>query len=109
MQNRCKECESQYWKLLYVTSVQRFDKVQARMILIFILLSVLTAVCCFITALACIRTHRFIAEYECVEETQVEIEQDSEGENLAVIGNESEVNVWDKLKNSGEKSQRQEK
>ena len=36
-------------------------------------------------------------EYEAIEETQIEIEQDSEGENLAVIGNESEVNVtWDR-------------
>lgn len=95
MQNDCKECENQYWKLMYIVSVKRFDKVLARMIFIFILFSVITAVCCFITALACIRTHHFIAEYECVEETQVEIEQDSEGVNTAIIGDGSEVNVWD--------------
>lgn len=96
MQN-CKECESQYWKAMYIAASQRFDKVLARLIVVFILLSVIAAVCCFITALACIRTHRFIAEYECVEETQIEIEQDSEGENFALVSNGSEVDVeWDK-------------
>ena len=96
MQN-CKECESQYWKAMYIAASQRFDKVLARLIVVFILLSVIAAVCCFITALACIRTHRFIAEYECVEETQIEIEQDSEGENFALVSNGSEVDVeWDR-------------
>lgn len=96
MQN-CKECESQYWKAMYIAASQRFDKVLARLIVVFILLSVIAAVCCFITALACIRTHRFIAEYECVEETEIEIQQDSEGENFALVSNGSEVDVeWDK-------------
>ena len=96
MQN-CKECESQYWKAMYIAASQRFDKVLARLIIVFILLSVIAAVCCFITALACIRTHRFVAEYECVEETQIEIEQDSEGENFALVSNGSEVDVeWDR-------------
>lgn len=96
MQN-CKECESQYWKAMYIAASQRFDKVLARLIVVFILLSVIAAVCCFITALACIRTHRFIAEYECVEETGIEIQQDSEGENFALVSNGSEVDVeWDK-------------
>lgn len=96
MQN-CKECESQYWKAMYIAASQRFDKVLARLIVVFILLSVIAAVCCFITALACIRTHRFVAEYECVEETQIEIEQDSEGENFALVSNGSEVDVeWDR-------------
>lgn len=99
MQNDCKNCESQYWKVMYIAASQRFDKVLARLIFIFILLSVIAAVCCFITALACIRTHHFIAEYECVEETQVEIEQDSEGENLAVIGDRNEVNYGAKNHN----------
>lgn len=96
MQN-CKECESQYWKAMYIAASQRFDKVLARLIVVFILLSVIAAVCCFITALACIRTHRFIAEYECVEETEIEIQQDSEGENFALVSNGSEVDVqWDR-------------
>lgn len=96
MQN-CKECESQYWKAMYIAASQRFDKVLARLIVVFILLSVIAAVCCFITALACIRTHRFIAEYECVEETGIEIQQDSEGENFALVSNGSEVDVeWDR-------------
>lgn len=96
MQN-CKECESQYWKVMYIAASQRFDKVLARLIVVFILLSVIAAVCCFITALACIRTHRFIAEYECVEETGIEIQQDSEGENFALVSNGSEVDVeWDR-------------
>lgn len=96
MQN-CKECESQYWKSMYIAASQRFDKVLARLIVVFILLSVIAAVCCFITALACIRTHRFIAEYECVEETEIEIQQDSEGENFALVSNGSEVDVeWDR-------------
>ena len=96
MQN-CRECESQYWKAMYIAASQRFDKVLARLIVVFILLSVIAAVCCFITALACIRTHRFIAEYECVEETEIEIQQDSEGENFALVSNGSEVDVeWDK-------------
>lgn len=93
-QNECKECENQYWKLMYIASTQRFDKAMAKMIFISIVLSVIAAVCCFITALVCIRTHRFIAEYECVEETEIEIQQDSEGVNTAIIGDESEVNVW---------------
>ena len=82
---------------MYIAASQRFDKVLARLIVVFILLSVIAAGCCFITALACIRTHRFIAEYECVEETEIEIQQDSEGENFALVSNGSEVDVeWDR-------------
>lgn len=95
MQHDCKNCESQYWKVMYIAASQRFDKVLSRMILIFILMSVITAICCFIAALACVRTHQFIAEYEAIEETEIEIEQDSEGVNTAIIGDGSEVNIWD--------------
>lgn len=92
----CRDCESMYWKQMYLTAEKRFDKVQAKLILISIIMCVLMCICVFITALACIRTQRFIAEFEYVEETQIDIEQDSEGENLAVIGGE-DVNVaWDR-------------
>lgn len=90
----CKECENQYWKVMYIASVQRFDKVLARMVLTLIVLSVITAACCITAAIVCVRTQKFIAEYEAVEETEIEIEQDSEGVNTAIIGDESEVKIW---------------
>lgn len=88
----CRECESLYWKQAYFTAEQRFDKAQARFIAITITLCVIMAVCVFITALCSIRTQHFIADFEYVEETEVEIQQDSEGGNLAVIGDRNEVN-----------------
>lgn len=88
----CKECENQYWKQMYITAAQRFDTVLARIIALFVVIVVIMMICVFATILICIRTHRFIENFEYVEETEVEITQD-DGINAAVVGSDNEVNI----------------
>ena len=78
---------------MYITAAQRFDKVQTRITIAFVVMTVITALCVIIAAMTCIRTQEFINQFECVEEAEIEIVQDSNGVNTAVIGEKSEVNV----------------
>lgn len=76
---------------------QRFDKVLVRLTVGFVLAFAVMMLCVFITTLMVIKTQKFISEFEYVEETEIAVEQNSKGENFALITNESEVNVqWDK-------------
>lgn len=93
----CKVCENQKWKEHYMMAQQRFDKVLVRLTVGFVLAFTVMMLCVFITTLMVIKTQKFISEFEYVEETEIEVEQNSEGENFALITNESEVDVqWDK-------------
>lgn len=71
---------------------QRFDKVVSRLV-IGTIISFMIAVGCLIATICVIfKFQAFIAQFEYVEETTYEIEQD-EGINQAIIGNNNELGV----------------
>lgn len=83
----CKECENKYWKQMYTTAVKRFDDVTMKLTIAVIIAFTISVACLIITVCALIRTQNFVSKFEYVEETSVEIEQDSDGANTAIIGN----------------------
>ena len=84
--DKCEICKSE-WKERYNTAVVRFDKALTMAYTITII-SVIAAITSIILAALCVaKTHEFIAQFECVEETL--IEQDGEGQNVAVVIDQS--------------------
>lgn len=83
----CKECENKYWKQMYTTAVKRFDDITMKLTIAVIIAFTISVACLIITVCALIRTQNFVSRFEYVEETSVEIEQDSGGANTAIIGN----------------------
>lgn len=93
----CKNCNTNHWKNQYLMAQERFDRVLIRLTVGTIIAFTISVLCLFATIYTILKVQAFIENFEYVEETQVEIEQDSEGENFALITNESEVDVqWDK-------------
>lgn len=88
----CKECENKYWKQMYITAVKRFDDVIMKLTIAVIIAFTISVACLITTICALIRTQNFVSRFEYVEETSVEIEQDSGGANTAIIG--SGVNFY---------------
>lgn len=88
----CKECENKYWKQMYTTAVKRFDDVIMKLTIAVIIAFTISVACLITTICALIRTQNFVSRFEYVEETSVEIEQDSGGTNTAIIG--SGVNFY---------------
>ena len=88
----CKSC-NQIWQQRYNEAVRRFDKSLNKAIAVMLIAIVISFVCIIATISIAIRTQKFIAQFEYVEETNVEIEQ-NEGINAAIVGDESEVTIY---------------
>lgn len=88
----CKSC-NQIWQQRYNEAVRRFDKSLNKAITVMLIAIVISFVCIIATISIAIRTQKFISQFEYVEETKVEIEQ-NEGINAAIVGNESEVTIY---------------
>ena len=88
----CKSC-NQIWQQRYNEAVRRFDKSLNKAITVMLIAIVISFVCIIATISIAIRTQKFIAQFEYVEETNVEIEQ-NEGINAAIVGDESEVTIY---------------
>ena len=87
----CKACENQKWKEHYLLAQQRFDKVLVGLTIGFVIMFTVMILCVFVTACMVIRTQRFIDEFEYVEETEIQIEQDCNGHNVVMLPNGDEV------------------
>lgn len=57
----------------------------------FVIMFTVMILCLFVTACMVIRTQKFINEFEYVEETEIQIEQDCNGHNVVVLPNGDEV------------------
>ena len=90
----CKSCGSYKWKEMYIEAQQRFDKVVIKLTIGTIIAFTIMILCLLATICALIRTQNFINSFEYVEETEVEISQDSDGMNTAIIGDRNEVDVY---------------
>lgn len=90
----CKACENKKWKDNYILAQQRFDKYMTKVTIGLVIAFTVLVICLLITACLLIKTQRFINEFEYVEETEVEISQDSDGMNTAVVGYGNEVGVY---------------
>lgn len=88
----CKSC-NQIWQQRYNEAVRRFDKSLNKAITVMLIAIVISFVCIIATISIAIRTQKFISQFEYVEETNVEIEQ-NEGINAAIVGDESEVTIY---------------
>lgn len=84
----CRSCVIEAeWQERYQIAEKRFDKA-LRQACIVTALAVITALACLILSIFFgMKVLNFIGEFEYVEETTVEIEQD-EGNNAAIIGGE---------------------
>lgn len=85
MDDRCQVC-SKEWQERYNLACQRFDRQIQICTAITVVSSIITLFCIIITACCVVATHRFINQFEYVEETL--IEQDGDGQNIAVINSE---------------------
>lgn len=84
MDNRCQVC-SKEWQERYNLACQRFDR-QIQICTAVTIIAVIIAMFCIIIAACCVfATHRFINQFEYVEETETRIEQDGNGQNIAVL------------------------
>ena len=63
-----------------------------KLVLISLSSALISFVCIILVIYFGMKTQCFISEFEYVEETEYEIEQ-HDGQNAAIIGNESEVNI----------------
>ena len=89
----CKNCTNNNWKNQYLMAQQRFDKVVSRLVIGTIVAFTITVICLIATICVILKFQAFVSSFEYVEETTYEIEQDRDGINTAIIGNENEV-VW---------------
>lgn len=88
----CKSCNNTNWKNHYLMAQQRFDKVVSRLVIGTIIAFMIAVGCLIATICVIFKFQAFIAQFEYVEETTYEIEQD-EGINQAVIGNNNDLGV----------------
>ena len=84
MDNRCQVC-SKEWQERYNLAVQRFDRQIAIATTVTIIAVIIAMFCIIITACCVFATHQFISSFEYVEETETRIEQDGNGQNIAVL------------------------
>ena len=90
----CKQCNSNNWKNHYMMAQKRFDKVLTRLTIGTIIAFFIVVGCLVATICALLKFQAFINQFEYVEETTYEIEQDRDGINTAVIGEGNEVSVY---------------
>ena len=95
----CKNCTNLEWKNHYMMAQERFDKQVARLSVITIFSFVVVVLCLIATIAVVVKFQAFISNFEYVEETMVEIEQE-DGLNTAVIGEGNEVSVYGTENNS---------
>ena len=86
--DRCNVCQ-QEWRERYNLSVQRFDRQINRCMAITVVAVIISMCCIIITALCVANTIQFINGFEYVEEEQTLIEQDGNGQNIAVLVDKS--------------------
>lgn len=91
MPEKCTDC-SREWRDRYIMAEQRFDAALQKAILVELISAVVALLCIIVTILFGVRTLNFISTFEYVEETSIQVEQDS-GINTAVIGDENEVYI----------------
>lgn len=91
MMPECRNCNSE-WRKCYEEAVLRFDKALNKAIIVTLISIIIAFICIIATISIGIRTQRFIASFEYVEETEIEIEQ-NEGINTAILGDKNEVNI----------------
>ena len=82
--NKCEMCSLE-WRERYQLAVQRFDRQIAIATTVTIIAIILSMFCIIITALCVVKTIQFINGFEYVEEEQTLIEQDGNGQNIAVL------------------------
>lgn len=90
--NECQKCAKENYKQLYIESKQTFEKQIFTLTALLYILIGIVVFCLILTIITEIKVVNFINGFEYVEETTYEIEQ-NEGNNAAIIGNESEVNI----------------
>lgn len=91
MNNDCKTCENQKWKAMYITAQERFDKVGQKLTAGFVIVFVVMLVCLMATIGMLYKTMQFIDQFEYVEETEIQIEQDCRGKNTVILADGTEV------------------
>ena len=94
----CTKC-SNIWKERYYTAEKNYITTVNKLIFISLFSAIIAFICVILTVFFGIKTQNFISQFEYVEETEIEIKQD-EGNNAAVIGNGSEVNIYGTGNNS---------
>lgn len=80
----CKECNRE-WQERYNMAVRRFDKALSTAMIVTIVSLCIALFCVIISAVCLARTLSFIEEFEYIEETETVIEQDGDGQNIAVV------------------------
>lgn len=82
--NSCDKC-SEEWRARYNLAVQRFDR-RINICMAVTVIAICSAIISItITAFCVIKTLEFINGFEYVEETEYSIEQDGDGQNIAVL------------------------
>jgi hypothetical protein len=71
------------WQERYNLACQRFDRQIAICTTVTIIAAIIAMFCIIIAACCVFATHRFIAQFEYVEETIVS--QDGDGQNVAIV------------------------
>lgn len=88
MLNKCRSCAIEAeWRERYLIAEKRFDKALRQACMVTVLAVITALTCVIISIFFGMKVLNFIGEFEYVEETTVEIEQD-EGNNAAIIGGE---------------------
>ena len=82
--DKCTQC-SKEWQERYNIAVQRFDKSLNTAMVVTIISLCIALLSVIISAFCLAKTLSFIGEFEYVEETETVIEQDGDGQNIAVV------------------------
>lgn len=98
MHENCSSC-SRDWQKRYELAVKSFNKQLKKAVAVSIVAVCGLVFCVVIMAWCVAQMQQFIAQFEYVEETCYEIQQD-DGTNTAVIGEGNEVKVYGESNNS---------
>lgn len=101
--DECQKCIKENYKQLYIESKQTFEKQVFTLTTALYILIGIVVFCLILTIITEIKVVNFINGFEYVEETEYEISQDSNGTNVAVIGERNEVNAYGADHNKEEK------
>lgn len=88
MSKECVACNEK-WREIHFMSQQIFNKALLKAHIAILVLAVIAFISVLIAACCVVRTQRFIAKFEYVEETVVS--QDGDGANVAVIGDNNQI------------------
>lgn len=88
--DRCDVC-SKEWQERYNLACQRFDRQIQICTAITVVASIITLFCIIIAACCVFATQHFINGFEYVEETETIISQDGDGQNIAVLVDNSKA------------------